>query len=326
MAISRILCGCVVLAASAIVGVFAASGCSSNTETDSPGLTCGVGTFEKDGQCQPLDAGTGGTAGAGGGDVDGGAGGTGGTGGGSAGGAGGTVDPSGGCPKGLKGPKLIEVSTPGGTKYCIDATEVTGEQYHEFTAAKWDGVHMDMSGQPPGCENNSAYGDLDCGSSDGDQPAFCVDWCDSWVYCAWAGKHLCGAIGGGAITSLADMNDPEKSEWYNACSSGGKHVFPYGDSYDVTACNKENNIGRPMDVPARATCHGPEAPFDDIFDMSGNVSEWVNWTREDKKGAVGGNYVFEAADSACRAVSSAPPNLDATSKTLGFRCCADDPN
>jgi len=308
-----------------VVGLFAASGCSSNTETGSPGLTCGPGTFEQDGQCHPVEGGAGGTAGAGGAEPNGSGGGVGGTGG-TAGGAGGTVDPSGGCPKGLPGPLLVEVSTPGGKKYCIDSTEVTGEQYRAFFEAKVLPVNglPDMSGQPVGCEDNTSYTDgWVHNSPQGAMPAYDVDWCDAYMFCAWAGKHLCGAVGGGAITSLAEMNDPEKSEWYNACSSGGRYEYPYGDTYEPTACNTEDYAGMkplPREVPAVETCRGAEPPFDAVFDMLGNVSEWVNWTEADRKGAVGGSYNGEPFTCASGAALGA---WNSRSPSLGFRCCAE---
>lgn len=34
-----------------------------------------------------------------------------------------------------RGPNMVEVSTPGGVKYCIDRTEVTQAQYAEFLKA-----------------------------------------------------------------------------------------------------------------------------------------------------------------------------------------------
>ncbi len=35
-----------------------------------------------------------------------------------------------------------------------------------------------------------------------------------------------------------DYLDPSKSQWYNACSSGGKYYYTYGDDYDYgSKCN-----------------------------------------------------------------------------------------
>ncbi len=49
------------------------------------------------------------------------------------------------CPVGLAGPELIEVKAPDGTPYCIDATEVTFEQYDAFVSAQVDPSSQDWS-------------------------------------------------------------------------------------------------------------------------------------------------------------------------------------
>jgi Sulfatase-modifying factor enzyme 1 len=320
-----------------VMGI-AASSCGSDSTGDSGSTTnCSPGKQEscacpsgQDGVQRCVDDGSGwepcqcpdgGAAGTGG--IAGASGSGGGTAGTSQGGsAGASVDPSGDCPKNLAGPELIEVSTPGGKKYCIDATEVTGGHYRTFRDAK----KYDMTGQPPGCEGNTAYDDA--WTQDNfpteSQPAFNIDWCDAYMYCQWAGKHLCGAVGGGVITSMDDMNDPEKSEWYNACSSGGAYSYPYGNGYDPKGCNTYDYagiVGRPRDVPAVLTCHGPDAPFDSVFDMCGNVSEWVNWSEDSRRGFVGGAYNLQPMT--CAPQPTSPGKWDTTSVNRGFRCCAE---
>ncbi len=299
-----------------------ALGCGS-TETGGETMTCGAGTHPEGNTCVPdeVDGGAGGSGvggGGSGGQAD--SGGSGGTGGDA---DSGPVDPSGDCPAGLPGPKLIEVSTPAGTKYCVDATEVTGAHYNDFLEAK----HEVMTGQPPECEGNTSYGDGWVQTYPTDtEPAFNVDWCDAYMYCQWAGKHLCGAVGGGAIVSAGDMNDPEKSEWYNACSSGGEYRYPYGDVYDPQACNTYDYGGvvpRPQDVPALPTCHGPHTPFDSVFDMCGNVLEWVNWQKGQERGVVGGSYM--GGEVSCSAAADYLQKWDVKTRTGGFRCCASMP-
>jgi formylglycine-generating enzyme required for sulfatase activity len=109
-----------------------------------------------------------------------------------------------------------------------------------------------------------------------------VDWCDAHAYCKWAGKHLCGKIGGGAIP-ISEYANAQLSEWFNACSAGGSSKFPYGSTYDPQACVGADYDGIPgfsygsdmvRAVASAWRCHGITSPFDAIYDMSGNVWEW----------------------------------------------------
>ena len=68
-----------------------------------------------------------------------------------------------------------------------------------------------------------------------DAPVTCIDWCDAHAYCAWAGKRLCGSIGGGPnIPSSVSIAGAD--QWYRACSHAGDHKFPYGDTYASGTC------------------------------------------------------------------------------------------
>ena len=208
-------------------------------------------------------------------------------------GAGGASGKAGGaphkCPEGLPGPPLVEVTFPDGAAYCIDATEVTQAQYHDFASAK----KGDMAGQPEVCVFNKSWvpevmgpeqpagcpkGYYEPGQN-ADLPMVCTNWCQAKAYCEWAGKRLCRAAGGGKVDAKSPegATDP-RSEWYNACTQRGKTRYPYGDTYDAAKCYF-NGKG-PDWFPAAATsplvadCHGTEPPFDRLLNMSGNVGEW----------------------------------------------------
>lgn len=121
-----------------------------------------------------------------------------------------------------RGPSMIELMF-GSNSYCIDSTEVTNEQYAVFLAdsnkppphARCD---FDTN-YTPNCDGANSQGALD--------PVSCIDWCDAWAFCAWAGKRLCGRIGGGP-NAPDTMDDPTKSQWFAACSKGGAQDFAYG--------------------------------------------------------------------------------------------------
>jgi len=71
-------------------------------------------------------------------------------------------------------------------------------------------------------------------------PVTQVDWCDAWGYCAAAGKHLCGRIGGGNTLQGYETGDAKKSEWYSACSKGGAQTYPYPGQYAGGRCVDRN--------------------------------------------------------------------------------------
>lgn len=162
---------------------------------------------------------------------------------------------------GLPGPRMTRVRTPDGHSYYIDSTEVTQAQYQEFvSAAKATGYKPE---QPEFCSQNPSFEPPTFGSKPGDPdyhcpegyvrptetpdvPMVCVDWCDADAYCKWAGKRLCGRVGGGVLKTLEDAKNADVDEWYNACSNGGKTKYPYGDTFEKEKCNTNT----PSDVPA----------------------------------------------------------------------------
>jgi formylglycine-generating enzyme len=246
---------------------------------------------------------------------------------GSDGGGGGAIE----CPADLAGPALVAVPSPGGTGACIDSTEVTMVQYQAFLDAE-------PALEPPErCGENETFEPLADAQCDGandlaerpDHPVTCVDWCDAWSYCAWAGKHLCGRIGGGPLEDAGDENDPSEAEWFNACSGMGENEYAYGDDYEIETCNAGPDTFDydvpPAEVGSFPDCHGTEPPFDRLFDMSGNVAEWIDSCDD---GAGVAPYCWQASAgstgrslSSCRASAYVP--WDDSFWDKGFRCCAD---
>jgi hypothetical protein len=114
----------------------------------------------------------------------------------------------------------------------MDATEVTNADYAVFLAS---GVPTEPSVYThSSCAFNSSFEPAPLGAPaafDGTCPGFlpetrspltCVDWCDAWAYCAWAGKRLCGASFGLPIT------EPSESVWRIACDSGLMGIGDFG--------------------------------------------------------------------------------------------------
>ena len=232
------------------------------------------------------------------------------------------------CPAELAGPAMVALPSPGGTGYCIDSTEVTQAQYQAFLAAD------PAIEQPAWCGENATFAPLAESQCEGandparpDHPITCVDACDAWAYCAWAGKHLCGRIGGGPLGDSGDENEASASEWYSACSGMGENEYAYGDSWEVETCNAgpedfETTVP-PAEVGSFPDCHGREPPFDRVFDMSGNVSEWID-ACDDSIGVT--PYCWEASGgSNSRSLSSCAASLYTSWNDVwwfkGFRCC-----
>jgi len=237
------------------------------------------------------------------------------------------------CGAGLKGPWMVPVTVPIGGSFCIDATEVTRWQYAAFLAAG-----VDVTAQPAICAWNDDYvpGAWDVQTRD-DAPVVGVDWCDARAYCVWAGKRFCGRIGGGSLdldqSTEPATSDAATSEWTYACSAGGARAYPYGDTYDPTACVTSDALGFSWDqVPAFsfkpvASFPGCVGGFPGIYDMSGNVYEWedIEATVDgiDVSGIRGGCYESLSYDSACDYVGVTV--RDSNSLGVGIRCCKDAP-
>jgi formylglycine-generating enzyme required for sulfatase activity len=251
-----------------------------------------------------------------------------GTAGGQGGGGGSTssssTGPGGGVCTGKPGPAMVNLDT-----YCIDSTEVTRKAYAEFLAA--DVPTQNITGMPPYCTWNTTYEPASPTDAD-DFPVVNVDWCDAYAYCAWAGKRLCGRIGGGA-NAFTDHENAGVGQWYDACSIGGAVVYPYGP-YDPSKCVGSDYDGEPgvqgsdqvHTVKEATECHGASPPYDQIYDMSGNVSEWED-SCDGTSGADdlchrrGGAFIYEGPNIRCGDDSHS--TRETTSPTNGFRCCAD---
>jgi formylglycine-generating enzyme required for sulfatase activity len=222
------------------------------------------------------------------------------------------------CPRGAP---MIALAF-GAQKFCIDATEVTNEAYGAFLAAK-----VPFTGQLAECSWNTNWAP-NCTSPTkrAAQPVTCIDWCDAYAYCKWAGKRLCGLAGhGGQNVATTDFVDPKKSEWFAACSQGGLRSFSYGNVAKNGAC-PSNGSG----VADVATSPGCVGGFDGLHEMSGNVGEWEGSCQGATAGAAGeedpcrirgGDDTDNYQDQNCG--QDYATRRAARDPDTGFRCCAD---
>lgn len=205
----------------------------------------------------------------------------------------------------VRGPTMVKVGN-----FYVDSTEVTVAQYQAFVTAK----DTDTSGQPGVCSWNASYTTSRAPDPD-TWPMSYVDWCDAYAYCAWAGKHLCGKIGGGPVAPASAL-DASQSQWFLAC--GG----PNGNSHpnSTSVCNSS---GGNDDVAPVGSFAGCEGFYTGLFDLEGNVAEWVDSCDSTDAGAadnchlLGGSYLDN--QSYCTEQYASPRND--TAHSFGFRCC-----
>jgi formylglycine-generating enzyme len=244
----------------------------------------------------------------------------------------------------------VEVDSANGP-YCIDAHEVTNAEYQAYldtspSAPQREDCSYNDSLQPgvvsaavvaggsvaaDVCPGGAGWLATEITNGGASRPAACVDWCDAIAYCAWAGKHLCGKVGGGGKLVINEVpgdggpyDDPAQSEWYRACSNAGAQKFPYGNETEPTfaRCNDEN--GGPEPVGSYPDCVGG---YTGLFDMSGNVGEWedactsYNGPPIAQNCLVRGGAHYEGGDDlSCLALRGIP--VGSMGDSTGFRCCS----
>jgi formylglycine-generating enzyme required for sulfatase activity len=247
-----------------------------------------------------------------------------------------------GCPPGRHGPTSVRITTSSSPAYdggsatvpsvgafCIDSTEVTNAQYQEFLDA----------GVPPASVLPTAC--ADAGQSDfrprdgmgnlvpfvpGQEnfPVVQVNWCAAYAYCVWAGKRMCGQIGGGPLAEGNTETNPALGQWYDACSKGGSLAYPYGNTFNTMICGGGGGaVGSTIGpIEVRPGCVGG---YPGIYDMSGSVWEWNDVCASSKPGdfchVYGGAFDSMPAELACN--SERNWTRTSTAANIGIRCCED---
>lgn len=218
------------------------------------------------------------------------------------------------------GPRSVRISD-GLANFCIDTTEVTHAEYEAFTQSSATGALLAQL--PSFCPPMTVFGEPPAADPP-DFPARDISWCDAWGFCRWAGKRLCGRIGGGSTLTQTETASATYDEAYFACSRGGRQAEPYGTTEVPGACDVGPDAS-PGPVASWAGCVGG---YPGLRDMVGSVEEFYDAVQFNDAGAVtyfgyrGGSWMMASAD--CTHHSGIDVGT-AKATIVGIRCCADAP-
>jgi len=181
----------------------------------------------------------------------------------------------------------------------ILATEVTVRDFDACVAAKK-------------CKADSA--DKACNVGDAsrlDYPINCIDHDGAMALCGYLGGRLCSS-----------------KEWLAACRGTDGRKFPYGPEFQPSRCHVGSydapGPGGRTTIPV-ATIPECEGGLPGLFDMSGNVSEWVSDCKGDYCKFRGAAYVGNEPVEHFAGCGDVCSGNDKTLKsgTVGVRCCRD---
>ena len=165
----------------------------------------------------------------------------------------------------------------------------------------------------------------------GQKPQAYISGVQARAACANAGKHLCSA-----------------AQWLRACRGAHDNVYPYGNTYQKGACN-EGRLSNPVNdcfgsgssvftyahmnsaccvaLPSTVAVGGsfPRCQSDyGVYDLHGNLHEWVEESTTDGHGVFRGGFFVDAKinGAGCTYRTSAHA-LTYHDYSTGFRCCGD---
>ena len=183
---------------------------------------------------------------------------------------------------------------------CIEATEFTNERFAAFLSARGNDCEgrpcYEASGRPALVRKGARW---EVFGRQHSHPVVNVTWHAAKAACAHDGGFLC------------------KSEhWGKACSPDGRR-FAYGKTFEKARCNVlERGVGATLPVRNLEKCAGG---LDGLYDMSGNVWEWVDTCIKRRCLVRGGSFSTYVDFAPCGYQDGYYPVV--REPNVGFRCC-----
>lgn len=202
--------------------------------------------------------------------------------------------------------------------FAIDRTEVTIGQFRRFaqatglkTMAERDGGGFEWGA---GWERRSGwtvYRPFGRAPASDDEPAVHVTWGEAQAYCRWAGGRLPTAAAW--IAAAYTEMRPDAPAPYR---TGRTYRYPVGDSWQGANTS---------DAGDRWSRHAPagriKAGVNGLFDMGGNVWEWVSDARGEARRTMGGSWWYGPDKMTRETIAFKPAAFYAV--YVGFRCAYD---
>lgn len=187
--------------------------------------------------------------------------------------------------------------------FYLDLQEVTNQDYKKFVEATGHAV-------PRNWRFNGSFA-----PDEGMLPVTYVTWDDATAYAKWAGKRL-----------------PTEAEWEYAARGGNRGLlYPWGNKWELGFANIDRKEQR---RPSQVRSFERDLSSFGIYDLAGNVSEWVQDNYSERYGSApdrrlrvyrGGNFL-DAPDKATATYRWAdfPGDIpDDQILRVGFRCAKD---
>ena len=209
--------------------------------------------------------------------------------------------------------------------FWIDKFEVTNEKYLEFVKATGHRPALDDTCTSDPCKEGNLWRGNSFANSIKKQPVIQVSWYDADAFCKWRGGRL-----------------PTEAEWEKAARGTTGFIYPWGNFPPNANYATFNRKWRGVYTMSNVGSLRLGASMYGLFDMAGNVWEWVaDWyeleyykhgPRRNPKGPQegqfkivrGGSWVNNAdvLHSAYRRWSKPEVRFNDT----GFRCAINEPN